>query len=64
MMATLPLAWCLKNPHVSSVITGASRVSQVEANMKAIELLPQLADDILAKIEAALDNKPPSGHVG
>src|SRR6185369_4174799 len=35
-LAQLALAWCLKNPNVSSVITGASRVSQVEENMKAV----------------------------
>lgn len=62
-MATLALAWCLKNPNVSSIITGASRVSQVEANMQAIELLPQLSADIMSQIEDVLDNKPPSSHV-
>ena len=62
-MANLALAWCLKNPNVSSIITGASRVSQVEANMQAVELLPQLTDDIMAKIDTVLDNKPVSNHV-
>ena len=63
-MANLALAWCLKNPNVSSVITGASRVSQVEANMKAVELLPQLTADVIGQIEAILQNKPASRHVG
>ncbi len=54
----LALAWCIKNPHVSTVITGASRVSQVEENMQALDVVPQLTDDVMEKIEAVLDNKP------
>lgn len=57
-MPKLALAWCLKNPNVSTVITGASKVSQVEENMKALEVVPQLTDDVMEKIEAVLDNKP------
>lgn len=56
--AKLAIAWCVKNPHVSTVITGASRVSQVEENMKALDVVPQLTDDVIEKIEAILDNKP------
>lgn len=63
-MATLALAWCLKNPHVSTVITGASRVSQVQDNMKAVDLVSQLTDDVVTKIEAVLGNKPQSRHAG
>jgi voltage-dependent potassium channel beta subunit len=54
----LALAWCLKNPHVSTVILGASRVEQVRHNLLAMELLPQLTDDVMAAIEDALGNKP------
>ncbi len=57
-MSRLAIAWCLKNPNVSTVITGASKVSQVEENMKALDLVPQLTDDVMEKIEAVLDNKP------
>jgi voltage-dependent potassium channel beta subunit len=57
-MPKLAIAWCLKNPNVSTVITGASKVSQVEENMKALEVVPQLTDDVMEKIEAVLDNKP------
>ncbi|MAU01213.1 MAG: aldo/keto reductase [Anaerolineaceae bacterium] len=57
-MPKLAIAWCLKNPNVSTVITGASKVSQVEENMKALDLVPQLTDDVMEKIEAVLDNKP------
>ncbi|HRQ38398.1 MAG TPA: aldo/keto reductase [Chloroflexota bacterium] len=57
-MARLALAWCIKNPHVSTVITGASKVSQVKENMKALDVVPQLTDEVMAIIETVLDNKP------
>jgi len=53
-LAQLGLAWCLKNPHVSSVITGASRAAQVQENMKAGELAPRLTPDVLARIETII----------
>jgi len=52
-LAQLALAWCAKNPHVSTVITGASRPAQVKENMKAIEVLPKLTAQVMARIEAA-----------
>lgn len=57
-MARLALAWCLKNPNVSTVITGASRVEQVHDNVKALDLVDQLTDDVMEKIEDVLQNKP------
>lgn len=57
-MARLAIAWCVKNPHVSTVILGASKVSQLEDNLRALDLVPQLSDDVMEKIEAVLDNKP------
>ena len=51
-MAQLALAWCLKNPNVSSVITGASRPSQVIENMKALDVVPNLGTDVMSKIDA------------
>ena len=57
-MAQLALAWCLKNPHVSTVITGASRAEQVHQNMKALDVLPKLTGDVMQRIESVLDNKP------
>jgi aryl-alcohol dehydrogenase-like predicted oxidoreductase len=57
-MAQLALAWCLKNPNVSTVITGASRPEQVVENMKAVDVLPKLDSNILERIETALENKP------
>jgi voltage-dependent potassium channel beta subunit len=47
----LALAWCLKNPYVSSVITGASRVEQVHENMKASDVAPKITPEILARID-------------
>lgn len=57
-MAQLALAWCLKNPHVSTVITGASRAEQVVENMKALEVADQLSETIMQQIEDILENKP------
>ncbi len=57
-MAQLALAWCLKNPNVSTVITGASKASQVVENMAALEVVPKLTDDVMQRIEAVLDNRP------
>jgi voltage-dependent potassium channel beta subunit len=50
--AQLALAWCLKNPHVSTVITGASRPSQVKENMQAAHVVPKLSAEVMAKIDA------------
>ena len=54
----LALAWCLKNPHVSTVITGASRVSQLTDNLQALEVVPKLTDEVIGRIEEILANKP------
>jgi len=48
------LAWCLKNPNVSTVITGASKVSQVEANLKALEVVPMITEEVMERVEAIL----------
>ncbi len=54
-LAQMSLAWLLKNPNVSSVITGASRPEQVVENMKAIDVVPMLNDEVMAKIETIID---------
>ena len=59
--AQLALAWLLKNPNVSTVITGASRVSQVEQNLKAAELVEKLDEQVMERIESVLQNKPGKG---
>ncbi len=50
----LAIAWCLRNPHVSTVITGASRKAQVVENMRAAEVAEQLTDDVMRRIEGIL----------
>jgi voltage-dependent potassium channel beta subunit len=57
-MAQLALAWCFKNPNVSTVITGASRPGQVTENMLALDVAPKLTDAVMERIEAILGNKP------
>src|SRR6185437_8626200 len=54
-LAQMSIAWCLKNPHVSTVITGASRPAQVEENMKAQDVVAKLTPDVMAKIDAAIE---------
>lgn len=50
-LAHMSLAWCLKNPNVSTVITGASRVEQIRENMKAIDVVERLTPDVMEHIE-------------
>jgi voltage-dependent potassium channel beta subunit len=57
-MAHLAIAWCLKNPHVSTVITGASRVDQVHENMKALGAVEKLTPEVMTLIDDVLGNKP------
>lgn len=54
----LSLAWCLKNPKVSTVILGASRLSQLEDNLKALDVTDKLDDAVMERIDTVLDNKP------
>ncbi len=56
--AQLAIAWCLLNPNVSTVITGASKASQVKDNMKAIDIVDKLVPEVVETIEEILDNKP------
>ncbi|MBS1207917.1 MAG: putative voltage-gated potassium channel subunit beta [Proteobacteria bacterium] len=51
----LAIAWCVKNPRVSSVITGASRPEQVKENMLALDIVARLHDDICARLDAACE---------
>ena len=53
-MAQMALAWCLKNPHVSTVITGASRPAQVHENLGALDVVPKLDATVMARIDTAL----------
>ena len=53
-LAHVALAWCTRNPHVSTVITGASRPEQVSENMGALDALPLLTPEVVEEIEAAV----------
>jgi voltage-dependent potassium channel beta subunit len=57
-MAQLALAWCLTNPNVSTVITGASKPEQVRENMAAIDVVERFTPEILDRIEEIVGNKP------
>ncbi len=58
-LAQFALAWCLQNPHVSTVLTGASRVGQVHENMKAVEFVDAFTPEVMAAIDAALGEGAP-----
>ena len=53
-LAQMSLAWCTKNPNVSTVITGASKASQVTENFGALDVIDALTPDVMAEIKAAL----------
>jgi len=50
-LAQFSLAWCLQNPYVSTVMTGASRVEQVHENMKAMEFVDKFAPEVMSEID-------------
>ena len=52
--APLAIAWCLRNPHVSSVILGASRPEQLIQNLQALELAERLSESDWQRVEAAV----------
>ena len=51
-VAQLAIAWAARNPRVSTVITGASNIGQLRANLGAVEVLPRLTPEVLARIDA------------
>ncbi len=57
-LAKLSLAWCLKNPNVSTVILGASKTAQLKENLTALEVVPLLTDEVMTKIEEIVQTKP------
>jgi len=57
-LAQMALAWCLKNPNLSSVILGATRVEQLQENLGALEVVPKLTPEVLERIDTILGNKP------
>lgn len=57
-MTHLALAWCAVHPGVSNVILGATKVEQLQDNLKALELIPKLNGEVLTEIESILETKP------
>ena len=57
-LPVMAIAWVLKNEHVSTAILGASKLQQLEENLKALDAVPLLTDEIIEKIESILENKP------
>lgn len=57
-MAALAIAWCTKNPNVTTTILGASRKEQLLENLKALEVMPKLTEEVTRKIEEIVQTKP------
>jgi aryl-alcohol dehydrogenase-like predicted oxidoreductase len=57
-MAPLAIAWCLRNPHVTTAILGATRKEQLEENFKALEVLPLLSQELMDRIDDLFGTKP------
>jgi voltage-dependent potassium channel beta subunit len=57
-LARLAIAWCLRNPNVSTVILGASSPAQLRENLQSLDVVPRLTDDVMEEIEAVLQNRP------
>ncbi|MCF7824534.1 MAG: aldo/keto reductase [Candidatus Marinimicrobia bacterium] len=57
-LTNMSIAWCAANPNVSTVILGASKLSQLEENLQALDAVPALTAEIMEKIETILQNKP------
>lgn len=58
-LAQFSLAWCLQNPYVSSVLMGASRVSQVNENMQALDFVDKFTPDVMAAIDEVMGEGVP-----
>lgn len=56
--ASLSIAWCIKNPHVTTAILGATQKQQLLDNLKAIDVMEKLTPEIMEKIEAIMQTKP------
>lgn len=57
-LATLSIAWCIKNPNVTTAILGATNADQLQENLKALEVLPLITEVVLEEIEEIIQNKP------
>lgn len=57
-LAKLSLAWCLKNPNVSTMILGASKVDQLKENLTVLEVVPLLTEKVMQSIDEIMGTKP------
>ncbi len=57
-VSTLSIAWCIKNPNVTTAILGATKRSQLEENLKAVDALPLLTEQVMNRIEEIMQTKP------
>lgn len=57
-LATLAIAWCIKNPNVTTAILGATKESQLTENLKALDVYPKLTDEIMERIDEVMQTKP------
>jgi aryl-alcohol dehydrogenase-like predicted oxidoreductase len=57
--ATLSIAWCIANPNVTTAILGATKEAQLEENLKALDVYPALTPEIMSRIDAIMETKPP-----
>lgn len=57
-LATLAIAWCIRNPNVTTAILGATRETQLTENLKALDIYPKITDDIANRIDDIMKTKP------
>lgn len=57
-IAPLSIAWCVKNPHVTTAILGATSKEQLTSNLQALEVLPKLTPEVMEKIDGIMQTKP------
>jgi aryl-alcohol dehydrogenase-like predicted oxidoreductase len=57
-LATLSVAWCIRNPNVTTAILGATKKEQLQQNLAALELYPKLDEEILKEVDSIMGTKP------
>jgi aryl-alcohol dehydrogenase-like predicted oxidoreductase len=57
-LATLSIAWCIKNPNVTTAILGATKKEQLLENLKALDVLPALKPEVMNRIDEVMQTKP------
>ncbi len=57
-LATLAIAWCIRNPNVTTAILGATKESQLTENLKALEVYPKLTDELMVRIDEIMQTRP------